>query len=145
MGVGVQMSDVKRFISHINKNKYAGLTLKYMQFGGKSHDNRHVNRKRHTAAASVRPILENPRPLLRIVMNKRKLQTEWSANCVGPLSPKQPKSLAHHSLLDDSDMDHLLTGIDFDDMMEVDAAEPDTIVAKENGIQAAVSPNHLFA
>lgn len=92
-------------------------------------------------------------------MNKRKLPAEWPANCVGPLSPKQPKSYEHHSLMDDSDTDDLLNGIDFDDTdtdellngidfedaMEVDATEPDRVKGKENAIQTVVSPNHLFA
>lgn len=61
---------------------------------------------------------------------------EWTANC-GQLSPKQPKS--HHSLLDDSDMDQLLTDIDFDDIMEVDAVEHDTANGTENVAQTVVS------
>lgn len=55
-------------------------------------------------------------------MNKRKLPLEWtSANGSDQLSPKHIKTSYNH-LLDDSDMDDLLSGIDFDDVMEVDSA-----------------------
>lgn len=60
-------------------------------------------------------------------MSKRIFPAEWAANSTKPLSPKQPKA-SHNHFLDDSDMDALLSDINFDEAMEVDVA------VDENGI-----------